>query len=137
MSKASADRNLLFGMLALQMDFITREQLIAAMQAWVFDKSKSLGQILCSQKALPEDNAVLLEALVQKHIAKHGNDPEKSLAAAGSAMSIKRDLAQIADVDVQASLVHVAAPRPNQPDQYATIAPSTGTAAATDRKSVV
>jgi hypothetical protein len=33
MSQPFADRNLLFGVLALQMDFITREQLIAAMQA--------------------------------------------------------------------------------------------------------
>jgi hypothetical protein len=29
---ASADRNLLFGILALQMDFISRDALIAAMQ---------------------------------------------------------------------------------------------------------
>jgi len=36
----SADRNLLFGILALQMDFISREQLISAMHAWVLDKGK-------------------------------------------------------------------------------------------------
>ena len=46
MAQSNADRNLLFGILAMQMDFITREQLISAMQAWVFDKSKTLGQIL-------------------------------------------------------------------------------------------
>jgi eukaryotic-like serine/threonine-protein kinase len=40
----TTDRNLLFGILALQMDFISRDQLIAAMNAWVLDKSKSLGQ---------------------------------------------------------------------------------------------
>ena len=32
--QAGADRNLLFGVLALQMDFITREALLSAMQAW-------------------------------------------------------------------------------------------------------
>ena len=36
----AADRNLLFGIVALQMGFISRDQLIAAMQAWVFDKRK-------------------------------------------------------------------------------------------------
>jgi hypothetical protein len=46
MSHATADRNLLFGILALQLDFITRDQLVAAMQAWVFDKTQTLGQIL-------------------------------------------------------------------------------------------
>ena len=66
MSQPGADRNLLFGVLALQMDFIKREQLITAMQAWVFDKSKPLGAILCAQKVLDEDSRTLLEALVQK-----------------------------------------------------------------------
>jgi hypothetical protein len=45
----SADRNLLFGILALQMDFISRYALIAAMHAWVTDKAKPLGQILVEQ----------------------------------------------------------------------------------------
>ena len=31
-SRRSADQNLLFGILALQMDFITRDQLVAAMR---------------------------------------------------------------------------------------------------------
>ena len=49
MSKSLADRNLLFGILALQMDFVTRDGLIAAMNAWVLDKIKPLGQILQAQ----------------------------------------------------------------------------------------
>ena len=40
---SAADRNLLFGILALQMDFVTRDQLVAAMHAWVLDKGKPLG----------------------------------------------------------------------------------------------
>jgi hypothetical protein len=47
----SADRNLLFGVLALQMDFVSRETLIAAMNAWVLDKHKPLGPILHEQPA--------------------------------------------------------------------------------------
>src|SRR6202166_4451168 len=97
MSQPVADRNLLFGVLALQMDFIKREQLIAAMQAWVFDKSKSLGEILLGHKALAPDNHALLEARVQKHLALHDNDAEKSLAAVSSVASIKKDLEKIAD----------------------------------------
>jgi len=45
-SRPSADRNLLFGILALQMDFRGRDALIAAMPAWVLNKAKPLGQIL-------------------------------------------------------------------------------------------
>ena len=39
----SSDRNLLFGILAVQMDFVSRDDLIAAMNAWVLDKVKPLG----------------------------------------------------------------------------------------------
>ena len=46
MSDGRADRNLLFGILALQMDFIARDALIGAMNAWVLDKARSLGDIL-------------------------------------------------------------------------------------------
>jgi hypothetical protein len=43
---AAADRNLLFGILAVQLDFVSRDALIAAMNAWVLDKTKPLGRIL-------------------------------------------------------------------------------------------
>ena len=49
------DRNMLFGILALQMDFITRDALVAAMNAWVLEKSKPLGAILVEQGRLPSD----------------------------------------------------------------------------------
>ena len=69
MAAKDHDRNLLFGILALQMDFISREALVAAMNAWVLAKDKPLGEILVEQKALAADSRDLLEALVQKHLA--------------------------------------------------------------------
>jgi WD40 repeat protein/tRNA A-37 threonylcarbamoyl transferase component Bud32 len=115
----AADRNLLFGILALQMDFVSRDALLAAMHAWVLDKGKPLGQILVEQQALRPEKRALLEALVQAHLEMHGNDPERSLAAVSSIRSIRQDLQQIADPDVQASLIHVSAARP-APDPDAT-----------------
>jgi hypothetical protein len=106
-SPAAADRNLLFGILALQMDFVSRDALIAGMNAWVLDKAKPLGQILIEQGALDADNRDLLEALVARHLEMHGNDPEKSLAAVSSIRSVRQDLERFADPEVQASLVHV------------------------------
>jgi hypothetical protein len=55
MSSSHVDRNLLFGILALQMDFISRDALISAMHAWVLNKQKPLGQILVEQGALAPD----------------------------------------------------------------------------------
>src|SRR5262245_35843656 len=76
-----SDYNLLFGTLAVQMDFITKEALVAGMAAWVMDKTKSLGQILVDQGVLAPSRHALLEALVQEHLAQHADDVTKSLAA--------------------------------------------------------
>ena len=76
-----ADRNLLFGILAVQMNFVGRDALIAAMNAWVLEKSQSLGRILVEQQALSPSRHDLLEQLVDEHMAAHDGDAGKSLAA--------------------------------------------------------
>ena len=81
MTASLADRNLLFGILALQMKFITREQFIAAAAEWIGDKSKRLTRILADQGALDEETRAILEKMVEKHLGMHDNDPRKSLAA--------------------------------------------------------
>jgi eukaryotic-like serine/threonine-protein kinase len=97
-----ADRNLLFGIFALQMDFITRDQLIAGMNAWVLNKANHLGSVLVEQGALARPNYDLLAPLVEAHIRQHGDDPHQSLAAVGSVGSA--GLEKIADADVLASV---------------------------------
>lgn len=124
MANASSDRNLLFGILALQNNFIDRHALIAAFDRWVTDKTQRLSRILLDSKALKADEHALLEALVQKHLQRYGNDAEKSLAALSSAGSLKQELKSIADRDVQASLTHVAAASGGG-DRYATQTPAT------------
>jgi serine/threonine-protein kinase len=116
MPDSIADRNLLFGILALQIDFIGGDALIAAMQAWVLDKAKPLGQILVEQGSLPPDARDLLEALVRKHLEIHGGDPERSLASASSIGSGREVIQTIADPDVQASLARISAAHPYRPD---------------------
>lgn len=103
----SADCNLLFGIIALQMDFISRDQLVAAMNAWVLDKARPLGRILLDQSALDDDTHALLDALVCKHLARHGTDPVASLAALSSLGSAREDLSRIPDAAVQATLALV------------------------------
>jgi hypothetical protein len=126
MVSSVSDRNLLFGILALQMDFISRDQLVTAMNTWVMNKDKSLGQILLEQEAVAADSHALLEALVQKHLALHDNDAHKSLAALGSAGSVRTDLGKIADTDLEKSLGHVSPARTDE-DPYATKDYSVGT----------
>src|SRR5262245_36918453 len=77
----SADRNLLFGILALRMDFISREQLVEAMNAWVQNSERPLGELLVEGGALAAADRDLLAPMVERHLAMHGGDPAKSLAA--------------------------------------------------------
>ncbi|MEX0712683.1 MAG: protein kinase, partial [Pirellulales bacterium] len=104
MTPTAADRNLLFGILAVQMDFISRDALIAAMHAWVLDKKRSLGSILGDHGALADDARNLLDAMVDKHLELHGGEAAQSLAALAPSGAVCEALADIGDRDVQASL---------------------------------
>ena len=102
--KATTDLNLLLGLLALQLDFITKEGLLAAMQEWLLEKQTPLAELLARNGALPPDRRLLLEALVREHLKQHGDDPQQSLASLSSVDSAKQQLGQLADPDLQSSL---------------------------------
>jgi tetratricopeptide (TPR) repeat protein/tRNA A-37 threonylcarbamoyl transferase component Bud32 len=108
-ARAAADRNLLFGILALQMDFIRRDALVNAMNAWVLAKAKSLGQILLEQGQLTRERLQLLDALVAEHLRGHGGDCQQSLASVAVPASVRQELSGLGDGDVQASLCSLAA----------------------------
>ncbi len=100
----TADRNLLFGLLALQMDFVTRDQLLEAMNVWILAKGTSLGEVLCRRGVLAEDDREDLDRLVVKHIKRHGDDPRASLAAVTVEPALHRSLAELDDFEVHASI---------------------------------
>jgi eukaryotic-like serine/threonine-protein kinase len=133
MSNTPVDRNLLFGILALQMDFITREALIAAMNAWVLEKSKPLGQILVERGELDADAHELVSRMIGKHLELHNNDPRQSLLALGARDALGEHLTQIADRDLQASLVRIATVPPAAPSQDTTLPPPSHEGANSDR----
>ena len=102
-------QGLLYGFLALQNNFISREDLIAAVSVWLQDKSKSLGQILRDRKSLRDEEFQLVDALARLHLKKHNDDPEKSLAAISSLGSVAEELKQFCDPQMQASLAAMGA----------------------------
>jgi eukaryotic-like serine/threonine-protein kinase len=104
MSRPPADRNLLFGILALQMDFIGRDALVAAMNAWVLAKHRPLGEILVDQGALTSDVVADLDSLVQRHLQMHHGNSTQSLAALSSVDAARSILLEVADPEVQATL---------------------------------
>ena len=72
MAAIAADRNLLFGLLALQNGLINQGQLVAAFQAWTLDKARALADHLVGRGDLDADDRSAVEALVARHIKKPG-----------------------------------------------------------------
>jgi len=107
MNDTRAERQLLFGLLALQMDCIDREQLIAALTHWVKNRDTPLEQVLVDQGALEPDDRDLLAPMVARHLRKHGDDPTKGLEALSSATEIRDVIAAIPDANLQATLDHL------------------------------
>ncbi|WP_435010851.1 WD40 repeat domain-containing serine/threonine protein kinase [Tundrisphaera lichenicola] len=125
MSAAQADRNLLFGILALQMNFIGLDQLVAGIEEWVRDKSRSIDQILVDRGSLDPRCRELLVPMVAAHVEQHEGDPARSLAALSTLGSVVPPLTQLGDPDIQASLVRMTSGKPGD-DPNATRIPSAG-----------
>jgi eukaryotic-like serine/threonine-protein kinase len=127
-------RSLLFGLLALQNNFIDRDALLAALNSWAADRSRSLGQILLARGALSPSRNMLLEALVQEHILLHDDDPRKSLASLSWIGSIRDELSWVADPGVQDTLTHIPAARKDtDPDRTASLKSAGGSTSAGTR----
>jgi serine/threonine-protein kinase len=107
MAAIAADRNLLVGQLALQGGVIDQGQLVAAFQAWTRDKLRPLADHLVGRGDLNAEDRSAVEALVLRHITKHGGDAEKSLAAIPAGRSTREGLAKLGDPVIGATLGHV------------------------------
>lgn len=73
MPASTAEEGLLFGILALQMDFISREELIAATSVWVVDKARHLDDILGRHGRLSADETAAISTLVRKHLERESS----------------------------------------------------------------
>ena len=103
-----ADCNLLLGVLALQLDFVTREQLVAVVTGWLREKETPLGQLLERQNVLTAARRQLLEALVVEHLRQHGGDVEQSLATLSSLGPVRDELQRLGDAELSISLSRIA-----------------------------
>ncbi len=127
MAAVNADRDLLFGLLALQNGIINHSQLLAAFQAWTLDRFKSLAEHLGDRGDLDDDDRGAIEALAARHLKRHGGELKHSLAGMGASRSTRESLARLADVDIDASLAHLAR-RPSRTSMTPTAQPATASA---------
>ncbi len=96
MSASHTERSLLLGMLALQLDFIDRDELIESMQAWMLDRERPLDEILLERQAVAPETRDVLVAVVQKHLELYDGRLEESLSALSvTDEAVRRELSEL------------------------------------------
>jgi hypothetical protein len=107
MAAVDDDRNLLFGLLALQTGMIDQGELFAAFAAWTRDKRRSLADHLTALGHLDAARRAAIEAIAALHVQSHVGDPRKSLASLAVGRATCERLAQVGGQDIAATLGHV------------------------------
>ena len=72
MEPDKSDTNLLFGILAVKMNFIRQDELIDAMGIWFLDRQKALGEILTERQAISPKVCDLLDSMVRESQDRQG-----------------------------------------------------------------
>jgi serine/threonine-protein kinase len=104
----ATDRNLLFGLLALQTGLIDQAGLVAAFQAWARDKARPLADHLVALGHLTPGQRPVVEAIADLHLEAHGGSAERSLAAIPAGPSTRERLAALGDAELDGTLTHLA-----------------------------
>jgi serine/threonine-protein kinase len=124
---AALDRDLLFGLLALQNGLIEQGQLVAAFQAWTRDRSRTLADHMAARGDLDPDQRAGVDAMVGLHLKKHGGDAGRSLAAIPAGPSTRESLAAIGDPEIGRTLTQLASGSDGGPDRTVSYAVGTAT----------
>jgi serine/threonine-protein kinase len=103
MADSHADRNLLFGVLALQADLLDAAQFAEACSAWAGRKDTPLADLLVQRGWLTPQDRDDVERLLERKLKKHGGDAHATLAAAAD-RKVRSTLAALGDSDVAQSL---------------------------------
>lgn len=104
MGTEQLDRQLLAGVLAMQLGFINREQLMDAVQGWLADSAHPIEDRLFGDGALNEEDRDLLGHMVEIHAEKQGGHLNKSLTVLGSVDSVIEELRTVNESQIEATV---------------------------------
>ena len=113
---------MLFGTLAMQLHFVTRDQLIAATSEWTLDKSRPLRGVFLAKGILTEQESQVIDGVVRKHLEKNGNDIRKSLQSIEGYEDIRATLSHLDPPDLKETQNFKSLETPSY-DPYVTQAP--------------
>src|SRR5262245_6739487 len=98
-----SDANLLFGVLALQLELIDEGQFAQACAAWAARKDTPLAEVLQNLGWLTGDDRREVERLLERKLRKHGGDARRSLAELADD-GVRDVLRSVGDEDVAKSI---------------------------------
>jgi hypothetical protein len=105
----STDRNLLFGVLALQADFLDAQQFAEARTAWTARKGTPLADLLVERGWLTPEGRALVDQLHTRKLKRHEGDARTGLVAV-TTPEARNVLESVDDADVRQSLADLPAP---------------------------
>ncbi len=88
-------RGLLCAIFAIHLNFITRNQLAAAIAEWIREPVRPIAEILVAQKAIDPRTREIVEDVVARHLEQHQGDVEQSLANLDAKGLIPPELASV------------------------------------------
>jgi hypothetical protein len=87
------DRNLLFGVLAVQLRKVTPVQLMDIAGSWAMDPSRSLQDRLIEAGVISKEDCEFVNDVVDRAIQSHGGDPSATLNSFGGDEQIHQSFA--------------------------------------------
>jgi serine/threonine-protein kinase len=108
-ARVEPERDLLFGILALQNGLIEQADLIAAFQCWTTERSRPMGQVLVERGSLSPDDRTMLDGLVRRHVEKRGGEAERG--AEDMAAARLRAIREAAPANVGPLTIGISPPR--------------------------
>lgn len=107
----STHHQLLFGVLALQMDLITQSQFAEACTIWASQKDRDLRDLLADRGWIRLQDRSDIDRLMSRRVERHGGDVVASLHEAGRDPRVHGSLASIQVDDIHQSLAPDSWPR--------------------------
>jgi eukaryotic-like serine/threonine-protein kinase len=99
----NTDQNLLFGVLALQLEFVDGQQFVEACGVWATRKETSLGDVMLERGWIDAEAKHQVEELLDRKLRKHRGDARTALGTVADA-DLRNLLHNVKDRDVDETL---------------------------------
>ncbi len=99
----NTDRNLLFGALAFQNEYIDLAQFAAICRAWAADKSRPLADLLVERGWITIAVQAVLDEIVERKLKRYGGDAHATLGAVADGQ-VRDAIREVSDPDISHSV---------------------------------